>query len=104
MPLSEASSDKRQGRLRWGVLAAGALCLFLVIYLGSPIMALQGIQGAVENKNADALTERIDFAALRRSLTKQIVDEYLKLTGKRLPLHAMGKRLAVSVADPVLPG
>jgi hypothetical protein len=41
-------------------------------------------------------------AALRRSLTKQIVQEYLKLTGKKLPLHAIGKRVVVSVADPVV--
>jgi hypothetical protein len=46
-----------------------------------------------------ALTERIDFPALKRSLKKQIVEEYLKLTGKQLPIQALGKRLAVSVAD-----
>jgi hypothetical protein len=91
--------------MRWGVLAAGAagaLCVLLVIYLVSPLIALRSIQSAVETKDAVALTERIDFPALRRSLTKQIVAEYLRLTGKKLPLHAMGKRLAVSVADPVV--
>ena len=39
---------------------------------------------------------------LRRSLTKQIVEEYLKLTGRKLPLNAFGKGLAVSVADPIV--
>jgi hypothetical protein len=88
--------------MRWGVLVAGALCVLLVIYLASPVIALHSIASAVETRNAVALTERIDFAALRRSLTKQIVAEYLKLTGKKLPLHAIGKRVVVSVADPVV--
>jgi hypothetical protein len=73
-----------------------------LIYLVSPLIALHSIRSAVQSKDAVALTDRIDFPALRRSLTKQIVAEYLKLTGKKLPLHAMGKRLAVSAADPVI--
>jgi Protein of unknown function (DUF2939) len=88
--------------MRWGVLAAGASCVLLALYLASPLVALHSIQSAVQTKDAVALTERIDFPALRRSLTRQIVEEYLKLTGKKFPLHAMGKRLAVSVADPVV--
>jgi hypothetical protein len=57
---------------------------------------------AVATKDAEALTERIDFPALMRSLTRQIAQEYLKLTGKRLPLNALAKRVVVSVADPVV--
>src|SRR5262245_61331076 len=102
MPLSEPSSHKRPSRMRWSILVAGALCVLLVIYLASPLIVLHSVQSAVESKDAVTLAERIDFPALRRSLTKQIVEEYLKLTGKKLPLHAMGKRLAVSVADPVV--
>jgi len=86
----------------FGVLAVGALCVLLVIYLASPLIAIHRIESAVRTKDAVSLTERIVFPALRRSLTKQIVGEYLKLTGKKLPLHAMGKRLAISVADPVV--
>src|SRR6185369_8444016 len=33
---------------------------------------------------------------------KQIVQEYLKLTGKKLPLQAIGKRLMVSAVDPIV--
>jgi hypothetical protein len=55
---------------------------------------------AVENRDAVALEERVDWPALRRSLTKQVVATYLKLTGKNLPIG--GKRLAVSVADPIV--
>jgi hypothetical protein len=66
------------------------------------MIALQRIASAVESRDAVALTERIDFRALRRSLTKQIVDTYLELTGKKLPVGAIGKRFALSVADPIV--
>jgi hypothetical protein len=56
----------------------------------------------LRDRDAVALTERIDFPAVRRSLTKQIVQEYLKLTGKKLPLQAIGKRLMVSAVDPIV--
>src|SRR4029450_10450799 len=94
---------KDRGRgIRWGLWIILTLGILLSGYLASPLIALHSIASAVETKDAGALTERIDFPALRRSLTKQIVQEYLKLTGKKLPLHALGKRVVVSVADPVV--
>ena len=92
----------RYGRMRWGRWVILTLGILLSVYLASPLIALHSIASAVESKDAVALTERIDFSALRRSLTNQIMDEYLKLTGKKLPLHAIGKRVIVSVADPVV--
>jgi hypothetical protein len=93
--------DRGSG-IRWGLWIILTLGILLGMYLASPLIALHRIASAVETKDAVALTERIDFPALRRSLTKQIVQEYLKLTGKKLPLHAIGKRVVVSVADPVV--
>jgi hypothetical protein len=90
------------GRNRLGLWVVLTLGILLSAYLASPLIALHSIASAVETKDGGALTERIDFPALRRSLTKQIVQEYLKLTGKKLPLHAIGKRVVVSVADPVV--
>ena len=75
---------------------------FSELVLASPLIALYDIASAIEDRDAVALTERIDFPAVRRSLTKQIVQEYLKLTGKKLPLQAIGKRLMVSAADPII--
>src|SRR4029079_4727031 len=88
--------------IRWGLWIILTLGILLGMYLASPLIALHRIARAVETKDAVALTERIDFPALRRSLTKQIVQEYLKRTGKKLPLHAIVKRVVVSVADPVV--
>jgi len=93
---------ENRDRRRWGLWVILTLGILLSVYLASPLIALHSIASAVESKDAVALTERIDFTALRRSLTNQLVDEYLKLTGKNLPLHAIGKRVVVSVADPVV--
>ena len=92
----------RDGRIRWRFWVALTLSIFLSLYLASPLIALYDIASAIEDRDAVALTERIDFPAVRRSLTKQIVQEYLKLTGKKLPLQAIGKRLMVSAADPLI--
>jgi DUF2939 family protein len=88
--------------MRWGLLSALTLVILLSVYLASPLIALYSIASAVESKDAVALTERIEFPSLRRALTKQIVAAYLELTGKKLPLNALGKRVAISVADPVV--
>lgn len=95
-------SKRSGGRIRWGWLSAVTLVILLSVYLASPLIALHSIASAVETRDAVALTERIEFPSLRRSLTKQIVAAYLDLTGKKLPLNALGKRVAVSVADPVV--
>jgi hypothetical protein len=79
-----------------------ALFLLLGAYFASPLIALRSIASAVESGDAVALTERIDFPSVRRSFKKQIVAEYLEITGRRLPLGAFARRLAVSVADPVV--
>jgi Protein of unknown function (DUF2939) len=92
----------RDGRIRRRFWVALTLSIFLSLYLAAPPIALYDIASAIEDRDAVALTERIDFPAVRRSLTKQIVQEYLKLTGKKLPLQAIGKRLMVSAVDPIV--
>jgi len=88
--------------MRWFLGFVLALCLLLGVYIASPLLALQSIASAVEARDAEALTERVDFPSLRRSFTKQIVATYFEITGRKLPLGAMSRRLAVSVADPVV--
>ena len=92
----------RDGRIRWRFWVALTLSIFLSLYLASPLIALYDIASAIEDRDAVALIERIDFPAVRRSLTKQIVQEYLKRTGQKLPLQAIGKRLMVSAVDPIV--
>ena len=88
--------------MRWVLWISFFVGVLLGTYFASPFIALRRISIAVETRDAVALTERTDFPAVRRSLTKQIVATYLKLTGKKLPLGAIGRGFAFSVADPVV--
>jgi hypothetical protein len=88
--------------MRVAICTTVVLVLLLAIYIASPLVALYRIGSAVEAKDAAALEERTDFPSVRRSFEQQIVATYRKLTGKTLPLNAMAKRLAVSVADPIV--
>jgi hypothetical protein len=88
--------------MRWAVGVIVTLCILLAAYFASPLIAMYRIAAAVEARDAVALTERIEFPAVRRSLTKQIVAAYLTLTGKKLPIGAIPRRFAVSVADPIV--
>jgi hypothetical protein len=88
--------------MRWFVGITLALVVLLGIYIASPLFALRSIASSVERKDAVALTERIDFRAVQRSFRRQIVAAYLELTGKRLPMGAISRRLTVSVADPIV--
>ena len=89
--------------MRWALWITTTLGIALGVYIASPLIALHGIASAVEAQDAAALSERLEFPALRRSLTKQIVAEYLKLTGKKLPIQAMARTLVVSVPIPSSP-
>ena len=88
--------------MRWALWISVLLVILLFLFFASPFLALQRIATAVESRDAVAVTERIDFVKVRRSLTRQIVAAYLKLTGKKLPLGAIGKGIAFSVADPIV--
>jgi hypothetical protein len=88
--------------MRWALWAILALLILLAVYIASPMVALHSIASAVEAKDAATLTDRIEFLAVRRSLTKQIMATYRRLTGKTLPIGAIGRRFAISVADPVV--
>ena len=88
--------------MRWALWITLTFFIILGVYFASPLIALQRIASAVETRDAAALTERIDFPSVRRSLTKQIVATYLELTGKKLPIGAISKRFAISVADPIV--
>ncbi len=88
--------------MRWAIWTTVILCTLLAVYIASPLVALYRIGSAVEARDAAALEQRIDFPSIRRSFRKQIIATYRKLTGKPLPLGAMARRFAVSVADPIV--
>jgi hypothetical protein len=87
--------------MRWVLPITIVLLVLLMVYFASPFIALHSIASAVETRDAAALTERVEFPAVRRSLRQQLMATYRELTGKTLPL-GLGRRFVISVADPVV--
>ena len=82
-----------------------ALAAVLGAYWAWPFLTLKDMAADVQARNAPALSERIDFVRLRRSLAQQIVAAYLRVTGRARQLGAFGNVVAgigASVADPIV--
>jgi hypothetical protein len=82
------------------------LALLLGAYMSWPLVGFYGIASAVEAMDARAFAERVEFPSLRRSLTQQVIAEYLKLTGKDKKLGRFRTGIATGVgaalAEPVV--
>ncbi len=76
-----------------------------VAYFVWPYFGLRSLVQAVRKHDVAAVNERINFPALRQSLTAQIIATYLRLTGKEARLGQF-RDLAIaatsSIADPIV--
>jgi Protein of unknown function (DUF2939) len=92
--------------MRWSLRIAAILAVLLVAYAVWPVVGFYRIASAIEARDAAALSKRVDFHALRKNLTKQIVATYLELTGKEKKLGLLGKSIAIglgtSYAEPIV--
>jgi Protein of unknown function (DUF2939) len=92
--------------MRRGLWITVVLALLLGAYMSWPLVGFYGIASAVEAKDARAFAERVEFPSLRRSLTQQVIAEYLKLTGKDKKLGRFRTGIATGVgaalAEPVV--
>jgi len=92
--------------MRWTLRIAAILAVLLVAYAIWPVVGFYRIASAIEARDAAALSKRVDFHALRKNLTKQIVATYLELTGKEKKLGLLGKTIAIglgtSYAEPIV--
>jgi hypothetical protein len=64
--------------MRWTLRISFLLFLAWAIFMVSPFVALYDLSKAVEAKDTARITERVNFNALRTSLSRQILGEYLK--------------------------
>jgi hypothetical protein len=62
---------------------AAILLLLLLAYFLWPVGDLYRLASAIEAKDSAALAKLVDFPALKKSLTKQLVHAYLEITGKK---------------------
>jgi hypothetical protein len=88
--------------IRIGLIALLAWAAFMV----SPFVALYSLAKAVDAQDIPAISERVNFHALRLSLSKQIVSEYLRTVGRGQELDSFNRNLATSagatIADPLV--
>jgi hypothetical protein len=83
--------------MRWTLRIAAILAVLLLAYAIWPVVGFFRIASAIEARDAAALSELVDFRALRKNLTKQVVAAYIELTGKEKKLGLLGKGLAVGI-------
>ena len=62
----------------WTLLIAAVLAVLLLAYAIWPVVGFARIASAFEARDGAALAKLVDFHALRKSLTKQIVAAYIE--------------------------
>jgi hypothetical protein len=67
-----------------------------------PFTALYDIATKAQARDVPGLTERIDFPALRRSLSGQIIRAYIRISGVNVSPTGVTAALAGSIADPIV--
>jgi hypothetical protein len=77
----------------------GALCL---AYVAWPFASLYGVVRAAQRNDVAAVAQHIDGAALRRSLTAQLIDTYARITGRASGRSGLMASVAASFTDPLV--
>lgn len=72
--------------------------VLLIGYAAWPLFGFKSIVGAVQAKDAAALSELIDIPALKRSLIDQMGRAYLRVSGKDRGLNELEVRSALQIA------
>lgn len=96
--------------MRWILRSLAALALLWGVYVVSPYVALYRLAKSVEAKDLGAINERVNFQAVRQSLSKQIVAAYMRATGKGgqdasaspSPFAGMAAGAGASFIDPLI--
>jgi Protein of unknown function (DUF2939) len=96
--------------MRMTLSISTALVALWLVYAVSPFIGVYHLVGAVQERNVAALSVRVDFHAVRKSLAEQIARTHLTITGKLAPPSSFRDQLAqqlsvgmtASVADQVL--
>ena len=71
-------------------------------YIVSPFISLFAVVRAAETGDASAIEQRVNFPALRRSLSAQIVSTYARLTGMQTDRAGLTVGVAASFIDPFI--
>ncbi len=92
--------------MRTTILISAVLLAVWLAYAASRFFAVYDLLWIVQERNLAELPARVDFPAVRRSLTPQIVRTYLRISGRTGQSGSVAEQLAVSVgaslADPLV--
>jgi Protein of unknown function (DUF2939) len=82
--------------MTWTLRITFVLFLAWVGFLLSPFLALYDLTKAVEAKDVERITERVNFRALRVSLSQQIAGAYLQTPNAEKELGDLDRRAATN--------
>ena len=85
--------------------AVAAIAILIILWLGWsawPFFALYDLARAAQSGDIVKIEQRVDFAALGRSLSGQIVQTYARLAGVPIDRGSLIAGLASAVADPIV--
>jgi hypothetical protein len=92
--------------MRLTVAIGAALLVLWLSYTAWAFSAAYQLASAVSARDVAAVNQQVDFPALRRSLTAQLVRTYLRITGKGGRPGSIMEQFAVgigsTVADPIV--
>jgi hypothetical protein len=91
--------------MRWTLGALLIAILAWAAFMASPFIALYDLATAVTARDAERVAARVDLRALRLSLARQILSEYLVSMGRDPNLAGINRQLADSataMADPLI--
>jgi hypothetical protein len=88
--------------MRKTLVAMAVLVALCVAYVIWPFASLFGVVRAAKANDAAAVAQRINAAALRRSLTAQLIDTYARITGRTSGRTGLMASVAASFTDPMV--
>ncbi|GAB3469731.1 DUF2939 domain-containing protein [Massilia terrae] len=87
-------------------VSAIAVGLLAVAEYGSPYWELQRMRSAIEARDADAISEHVDFPSLRESVKGQMMamigNEMAKEEANKNPFASLGQAMAVALINPMI--
>jgi hypothetical protein len=89
--------------MKWFVVALLLFVILLVAYWAWPFVGLRALADGLQARNAAVLSEQVDFIRLRRSLSAQIIEAYLRVTGRASGLGGLTplvSAVGASIVDP----
>lgn len=88
--------------MRKTIIGAVAVLLLLAAWLAWPLAGLHDLARATQSGDVARIEQRVDFEALGRSLSAQLVRAYAELTGAPVSRGGLLAGIATAVADPVI--